>query len=538
MTLSKSPLLDLGSQLKKKENEILKLKKKQLDLLKEHKKLEEELPHLYVPMYPWQRKIHESDNRVNLLTAANQIGKSSALIRRVIANGTDQSRWERFWGPGARPKQFWYFYPDSKTLEREIETKWVPEWMPRGRFERDAQYGWKMTKKNGMYNSCMFNAGPIIYFQTYSKAASSIQAGTIFETLCDEEMPLEFYDEIMFRLTATAGIFTSGFTPTLNQLFWKQAMEGNKILPSALKLTVSMYDCLKYEDGSPSRVMTLDKIKLAEEKCKNETEKQRRVYGKFVTEEGRTYYAFDYDENVVRPYSIKDWFIYAAVDYGSGADEGTKSYRKNHPAAIVFIAVRPDYKKGAVFKSWRGDGEKTTAGDVFLKYQELSRGLRITQACYDPGAADFGTIAQRNGVNFVKADKTRDAGEDLVNTLFKHKMLDIFDDDPENLKLAGELLTIMVSNQRGESKKDDDLADSTRYGCKLIPWDLSAVDELLGATEEAAKERAARPLTEEEHQALQIRMRRGEEIDEPKSSESEGWSELEDEFDHWNAEYG
>lgn len=808
MTQSKSPLLDLDSQLKKKENEILKLKKKQLELLKEHKKLEEDLPHLYVPMYPWQRKIHESDNRVNLLTAANQIGKSSALIRRVIANGTDQSRWERFWGPGARPKQFWYFYPDSKTLEREIETKWVPEWMPRGRFERDAQYGWKMTKKNGMYNSCVFNAGPIIYFQTYSKAASSVQAGTIHETLCfargttvltsrgrldvsevkendlilshqgfdrvyslknreiygyrhltfsdgtdfrcsnehpfftqkgwvraenltkkdlcfkqspwlsivstltscflkenctqertgtkiegnqitgdlqasifmllfgkvttieeflkvtlyiiktltrsiielpissflllksireyiknkngkkrestkefaanvvkyllqdllkrqfdfvhknaedrqskghaldailnsflaknpnsvsvlrnvpiqesikvynfsvekshtffangilthncDEEMPLEFYDEIMFRLTATAGIFTSGFTPTLNQLFWKQAMEGNKILPSALKLTVSMYDCLKYEDGSPSRVMTLDKIKLAEEKCKNETEKQRRVYGKFVTEEGRTYYAFDYDENVVRPYSIKDWFIYAAVDYGSGSDEGAKSYRKNHPAAIVFIAVRPDYKKGAVFKSWRGDGEKTTAGDVFLKYQELSRGLRITQACYDPGAADFGTIAQRNGVNFVKADKTRDAGEDLVNTLFKHKMLDIFDDDPENLKLAGELLTIMVSNQRGESKKDDDLADSTRYGCKLIPWDLSAVDELLGATEEAAKERAARPLTEEEHQALQIRMRRGEEIDEPKSSESEGWGELEDEFDHWNAEY-
>jgi phage terminase large subunit-like protein len=538
MTQSKSQLLELSDELKKKENEILRLKKKQLEVLRQQKHLEEELPHLYVPMYDWQRKLHESDNRVNLLTAANQIGKSSCLIRRNIANCTEPARWEKFWGPNAKPRQFWYFYPDSITLEREIDTKWVPEWMPRGRFEKDAQYGWKLTKKNGIYSACHFNAGPTIYFQMYSKSVANVQAGSVHEVTCDEEMPLEFYDEIMFRLTATAGIFTSGFTPTLNQLFWKQAMEGKKILPSAMKLQISMYDCLKYEDGSPSRVMTLDKIKLAEEKCKNETERQRRIFGKFVTEEGRTYYAFDYDENVVRPYSIKGWFIYAAVDYGSGSDEGAKNGKKNHPAAIVFIAVRPDYKKGAIFKSWRGDGEKTTAGDVFLKYQELAKGLSITQACYDAAAADFGTIATRNGVGFVRADKSRDAGEDLVNTLFKHKMLDIFDDDPENLKLAGELLTIMVSKQRGDAKRDDDLADSTRYGCKLIPWDLSAVDELVGATEEAEQERKARPLTEEEHQAMQIRMRRGEDVGDTKSSEQEGWGELEDEFDHWNAEYG
>lgn len=69
--------------------ERLKLKRKELEFLQKQKELEEILPHLYVPMYPWQRQIHDSTNRVNLLTAANQIGKSSCLIRRQIANCTD-----------------------------------------------------------------------------------------------------------------------------------------------------------------------------------------------------------------------------------------------------------------------------------------------------------------------------------------------------------------------------------------------------------------------------------------------------------------
>lgn len=793
--------------------QLLQLKRKELERIKKQRELESILPHLYVPMYAWQRKIHESTNRVNLLTAANQIGKSSSLIRRAVANCTDQKRWERMWGKNVKPRQFWYFYPDGATLEKEIETKWVPDWLPRGPMERDAQYGWKLTKKSSNYNALHFNAGPIIYFQMYTKSVSNVQSGSIYEIFCfttgtkvrtlrgqldvsevvegdlilshegfskvyatktrdshnliniemsdgsvfkctpehpfftqrgwveaqnltkldvcfkrcawtsllstlisyysiknylsgstatkieeyqtigekravevdtytslfgklitikkylrvllytiktlihsimtfpilcvlahqsiraftksksgksvestkksainvvnillqgllkrqfafvqqnvqenmrkesvlsavinillakippsvsvlssapiqesakvynfsvekthtffangilthncDEEMPLEFYDELMFRLTATSGIFTSGFTPTLNQLFWKQAMEGNKILPRALKMSVSMYECLKYEDGSPSRIMTMEKIREAEDKCKNETERQRRIYGKFVTESGRTYFGFEFDRNVVAPYDIKGWYIYAAVDYGSGADlEAVARGRqaKNHPAAIIFIAVRSDYRKGAVFKSWRGDNIKTTAGDVFNKYVELSKGMPIVQACYDSAAADFGTIADRNAVSFVKADKARGAGEDLVNTLFKHKMLDIFDDDPENLKLAGELSHIMITNQSGDAKKDDDLADANRYACMLIPWDLSVIKDL-SPDELKDAEYKSRPMTEEEHQAMQIKMRRGEEIDGPKE-QTEGWGELESEFDHWNNEYG
>jgi phage terminase large subunit-like protein len=516
--------------------QLLRLKRKELELLQKQKELESILPHLYIPMYPWQRKLHESTNRVNLLTAANQIGKSSALIRRQIANCTDKERWERMWGTGIVPRQLWYFYPDGLTIEKEVETKWIPEWLPRGRMEKDAQYGWKISKRSGRPNAVHFNAGPIIFFQSYTKSVANVQAGSIHEIACDEEMPLEFYDELMFRLTATSGIFTSGFTPTLNQLFWKQAMETNKILPRAMKLTVSMYDCLTYDNGEPSRVMSMEKIKEAESKCKNETEKQRRVWGRFITEEGRTYYGFEFEKNVVAPYSIKGWFIYASVDYGSGNDTNfSGKKKKNHPAAIVFFAVKPDYKKGAIFKSWRGDNVKTTAGDVFNKYVEMSKGLQITQACYDAAAIDFGTIASRNSVSFVKANKSRDAGEDLLNTLFKHNMLDIFDDDAENMKLAGELSHIMVGNQQGDAKKDDDLADSSRYGAMLIPWDLSAIVDEVKLDEEKSK---PRPMTDEEFQIMQIKMRRGEDVDGPKSGEAEGWQELEEEFAHWNGEYG
>ncbi len=343
---------------------------------------------------------------------------------------------------------------------------------------------------------------------------------------CDEEMPLAFYDEIMFRMVRTNGIFNSAFTPTLNQLFWKQAIESNKILPNALKMEVSMYDCLFYEDGSPG-AFTEESIKEIIAKCKSETEVQRRVYGKFVTEEGRTYYAFEYERNMVARYSIAGWHIYGGVDYGSGGS--------GHPAGILFVAVRPDYKKGAVFRGWRGDNIETTAGDVFNKYLDLRAGLTITQQVYDPASKDFGTIAERNGCSFTKADKSRDLGEHIVNTLFKHEMLDIFDDDPELSKLASELMHMMQANQRSNNKYDDDLADTLRYISTMIPWDFEAINEQIKAKELALNGPPA-PLTEKELQAIQIQERRGIYADRPE--ESTGWGELDEEFDHWNKEYG
>jgi len=520
------------TRAKRSQSQLLELKTKELELRKAQVKIREMLPHLYGhKLYTWQRKFIDSTNRINLLTAANQIGKSSAGQRRCIMNATDPIRWELMWGKGVKPRMFWYFYPDQDTLEKEFETKWVPEWLPRGEMELDPQYGWKVSRDKGVPKALAFNAGPIVYFMYYSKKVTNVQAGSVHEIYADEELPLNFWDELSMRMFATNGIFNSTFTPTLNQLFWKQAMEGKKVLPHAFKQTVSMYDCLTYEDGTPSTAVTLEKIEAQKQKCKNETEVQRRIFGKFVTEEGRTYFAFDYDRHMKKRYDITGWHVYAALDYGSGGGV-------NHPAAIVFIAVRPDHQKGAVFKAWRGDNEQTTAGDVFEKYMRMKAEIPVpvTLACYDHANKDLGLIAERNNVTLLKADKTRETGEDILNTLFKYDMLDIFDDDGELEKLGGELSHIMKNNQSGNNKDGDDLADATRYGNMLIPWDFEPVMEAFMRAQEKPAIKP-RPKTEKELLADQIRERRGETVH-GNTEETEGWGELEEEFDYWQDQYG
>lgn len=498
---------------------ILELKRKELVLAKEKKLWQERLPHKYShKKYKWSREFHDSLNRVNLVCAANQIGKSTAAIDRHIDNATDKTRWPQLWK--TPPKMFWYFYPDSDTLNREWNTKWKPL-MPQ---IDDPEYGWKLVHDRGTPVSIEWNSGVFTYFMYYTKAAAAMQAGTVHEVYADEEMPLHIWDELSLRLARTGGIMNCVFTPTLNQQFWQQAIETDKVLPNAAKWQVSMFDCLVFEDGSPNTTLTEKDIQEIISKCSNETEVLRRVYGKFVTEVGRTFFAFNFDKNFSPKTADFDKdLIYAAVDYGSGGAEG-------HPSAILFIAMKPDFKSGQVFRAWRGDGVKTTAGDVYDKYRELSKDLKIVQACYDPAAADFGTIAERNGLAFTKANKARTDGEKIVNTLFRYQMLSLAEDDGEISKLGTELSHIMDTNNRTRSsKRHDDLADALRYLCMLIPWNFVGLSEKFD--ERVVEE--TRPLTEEERKIDEIKLRRGE-LDEPKDE----WQEFNDEFSHWNEEYG
>ena len=74
------------------------------------KELREDLPHLYGwKFYPWSREFFESRNKMNLLCAANQIGKSSIAIRKNIEWACNKKLWPELWD--TEPKQFWYFYP-------------------------------------------------------------------------------------------------------------------------------------------------------------------------------------------------------------------------------------------------------------------------------------------------------------------------------------------------------------------------------------------------------------------------------------------
>jgi hypothetical protein len=521
---------------------LLKKSKRQLQELEAQKKfiddrrrqMEEGLPHLYgMKWYEWAWKFFSSANHMNLLCAANQISKSSTQIRKCIEWAGNKNLHAKLWKEP--PRQFWYMYPSSDIMLAEWKTKWE-QFMPKGSYQDHPTYGWRELKEKGEFKGIEFNSGVIVYWKYYSQLAINLQSGTIAAVFSDEEMPEELYDEVQARMISTEGYFHMVFTATLNQLFWQMAMEArgeHEKFPSAFKQTISMYDCLRYMDGSPG-AYTEEKIAVVKAKCKSDAEIQRRVYGRFVAETGRKYPQFSPKRHFILPHYIPpDWYRYSAVDIGSGKIKGA------HPPAICFAAVRPDYRKGVIYRVWRGgDGELFTAGDIFQKYLELRGRENIIEQYYDWQAKDFKTIAARAGETFLPANKSHDDGEMIVNALFKNDMLHLFleDHDTEMPKLGQELLSVMRDTDKKHAK--DDLADALRYSLSSVPWDWSILAEKERGLLEAERP-PVRPLTEKELMLQEIEERRafmgsGSKAD----SEGESWDELEEEFEEWNERYG
>lgn len=432
------------------------------------------LPHLYGwKWYSWARAFYESKNQINLLCAANQISKSSTQIRKCIEWATNQELWPSLWR--RKPVQFWYLYPSQPVVNAECMTKWT-QFLPIGEMRNDARYGWKWIKDGRDYIGIEFHSGVYVFFKTYAKSAANLQTGTCDAIFCDEELPFDLYDELVFRVSASDGYFHMVFTATLGQDEWRRAMEPEEndveFLPQAFKQTVSLYDAMKYEDGSPSD-WTAEKIAGVRARCGTEAEVQKRVYGRFIVIGGRTYEAFDVMRHLKPKHPVPaSWQIYGGVDYGSGGrfDDG----RKSHPSAIVFVAVSPDHKNGRVFLGWRGDEETTTQGDVVKKFIKMKRDHNLfpVDQRYDWSAADFFTIATSMGESFNKANKSHDVGIPLINTLFKNNMLYIYEDG-ELGKLAAELVSLKSTTLKRNAK--DDFADALRYCVATIPWDFSGI---------------------------------------------------------------
>ena len=106
-------------------------------------------------------------NETSLLCAANQISKSSTNIRKCIHWSTEKNLWPELWR--TVPRNFWYMYPSKQLATQEFETKWVPEFMPRGEMEKHPKYGWKAKYKNGELDKIQWNNGLPVYFKTYSQ---------------------------------------------------------------------------------------------------------------------------------------------------------------------------------------------------------------------------------------------------------------------------------------------------------------------------------------------------------------------------------
>lgn len=444
----------------------LQAKLERIQLLEKKLELQNGLPHLHgLKMYPWMRDFFESRSKDNFICASNQVGKSSINIRKCIHWATAKELWPELWH--SQPRVFWYLYPARDVATVELEKKWIPEFLPRGKFQDDPVFGWKVEYRSKFVNAIHFNSGVSVYFKTYAQDAQNLQTGTCHAIFSDEELPEHLYDELNLRRAATDGYFHLVFTATLGQELWRLAIEGrgkDKRFPDAFKRQVSMYDCLYYEDGTRAH-WTKERIRRIEASCKSPQEVQRRVYGRFVQDSGLRYPSFNRDAHVINPFEVdRSWVVYSGVDVGSGGD--------NHPAAISFIAVRPDFQYGVVFRGWRGTGQTTTASDVVNKFLELSMGLNPVANYYDYSSRDFYTIASRLGCSFTPAEKSHEHGEQILNVLFKNDMLHVFD-LPELESLATELSTL--NHRTDKTKAKDDFIDATRYAAVRIPWNFEAV---------------------------------------------------------------
>lgn len=494
------------------DKELLRLKLEEVRLRELEISMREGLPHLYGwKWYKWARKFYECRDKECFLLAANQISKSSTQIRKVIHWATDKSLWPELW-PHLTPNQFWYLYPNREVATAEFHLKWK-QFLPKGKWKDDPVYGWKEDMERKQIRSIVFNSGVTIFFKCYSQDVQDLQTGTVFYIATDEELPLELLGELQARLNATDGYMSMVFTATIGQEYWRKTMEPRPgevtNHPDAFKQQISIYDCLFYEDGTPS-FWSVERIERIKAKCASHTEMLIRVYGKFAKVGGRKYGAYDDTKNRSTNHRLPStWHIYSGVDIGSGT---------RHPAAIVFVAVDPLFRRGRVFRAWRGDGIPTTSGDVLVKYVELRGDLKPVMQCYDYASNEFLQIAERAGENFESANKSHNLGEGVLNTLFKYQMLSIQDGDIELDKLSSELMSVLSTTPKNDA--EDDLCDALRYAVTRIPWDFSAMEGL------------PQPREVEKQELSPEDRRRG-----LREEESADVFDVDDEFDEWNEQY-
>jgi phage terminase large subunit-like protein len=426
-------------------------------------------------------------------------------------------------------------------VNSEFAKKWVPEFLPRGAQKGHATYGWNAVTSQGDIIGISFNSGVTIFFKTYGQKILNLQTSTVHYIAGDEELPEEFIDELLSRLRATRGYFSQVFTATRGLPLWYKAMEcigtDEEAFPKAFKQIVSMWDCQYYDDGTPS-TWTTERIKEEEASCTTRKEVLKRIYGRFVKDEGLRYESFNPDkcvrEMVYAPPNT--WRHYAGVDVGSGGRSAGGYARSS--AAIVIVAVNPTNTAGRIVKTWRGDGEETTAADILKKYIDLRGKTHIHLAVYDYASREFGLLASRMSMGFIAADKTRASGEQALNLLFKTAALTIDAGIYNNQKLVTELMSI-PGGEKKNRKYQDDLADALKYVVAAIPWDFTKISpEAVGAmspSESLIREDIPDATwTNEQYLAWEIRQRRGD----TSKKEPSDWQSFNEELEAWNDAYG
>lgn len=489
-------------------------------------------------MYVWQHEyFNDYDYSHYFICAANQIGKSTIQIRKRVDIATRPELWPELWpqvfaaNPNTVPMS-WYLYPNQTTVMDEFKEKWEKTILPSGEFKNHPIYGWKTDIRNKILHSITFNTGYTIYFKTYNQNVHDLQAGTAFAIDLDEEAPISVIPELQARLFGTNGQMSMAFTATKGQEEWRRAIEeiGTplELYPDAWKRRISVFDCLEYEDGSETP-WNKERINKNINACTSEAEVQRRIYGHFVKDTGLKYPQFnrkkhlcDYPKNNQgSPYMgvPKGWSVYSAVDYGSGG-------KKNHPSAVCFASVNKEMTKIRVFKMKRFDNVETTQADLYNLYCEMRGNLKPISQVYDWAARDFGTIAQRCGDYFKKAEKSHEIGENALKSALKSGVIKFYN-SPEATKLATEFEGLAENAEKRKAK--DDLIDTIRYLVTSLPIDWAKILDK-GARIEESINKGASKLSKSDKRFVAAR---------PNSYMAMGITndDTDDELDFWNDLY-
>lgn len=439
------------------------------------------------PFYTWQKEFllvgTETIDRklLSFLTAANQIGKSSIQIIKALNMAMRQDLWP-LWFPNRRPRTFLYLYPESKLATVEFEEKWVKEYLPRGEMKNDPRYGWKEEYNDkGLIDSITFATGVTLYFRFYSQKPTVLQAHTADAVFLDEEVPKDHFDELLVRTQARqsigSGHVSCVFTATLGQKFLYDAMERQgtpeEAFKTAWKRQISLFDCLFYADGSPSKIWTEDYIKKELiPKYRDEKEIQRRIYGRFVKSSGLIFQEFSREKNTEQPGITKmdGWRSFVGLDYGAGGEYG-------HSSAIVHVKVCPAYENARVVGVWWSQKRRMTQGDLLLRYKLMMPKFGQHWAFGDWGATDLFTLAERERLVIHKAEKSHEIGINLCNSLFKDEQMKIIlGTSPDVQQLCMELNS--VSEETPKRHRIDDCTDALRYAISLVPFRLKALRRL------------------------------------------------------------
>ncbi|WP_417353617.1 hypothetical protein [Flavobacterium alkalisoli] len=445
-------------------------RKKQLEA---REKLIKYLPHKYAyKLYHFQQEFIEATEKYCFATCANQIGKSTAQHLKWVTMSTDTELRDKLW-PVRKPSLFMFLYPDRKTILREWKTKILPYVMPQGPYKDHPIYGWEAEMDGKWLNAIHWNSGTTTNFATYNQDVHSLQSSSPNVIFCDEELAWHLFPELNLRLASPFLGFTQFnmvATPTKGQVEVKDIMDGRAMNgPQTRIIRASMYDCIKYADGSPSP-WTEEKIKAIEATL---TPKQieLRVHGQFIMADGLKYPTWDRNKHII-PYRTlpKNWQYVAGIDYGSG--NGTS---EGHPSAISIIAHNPDYSKFVNVMMWRGDGIDTTCEDVILQYISMTRKLDrpVSRAFYDWASKDLHTHAIRLGLSVEKANKDSAHGESTFNALLKNDSFHVMqkEDDEHPEKLAREMEGLTQDAPKRKAK--DDLIDSNKYILSSLPVKLN-----------------------------------------------------------------